>query len=152
MSYCIDVSYLEKETLAKVVIYNISEEFRSVRVSQFQCIGWLLGVFSLAREKIGNGELVNPEYEMEALFKYSGLNWEDCEHLLSLDTPKGRFDFVWSILDDEAKSVALNMDFRYFDNFWVGFESIQNVFLFDVVEQLSDRVMSLSSAPLGLTS
>jgi len=102
VSYSIEVSYLEKETIAKVNIWSVSEESRAARSSQFQCIGWLLDIFSLVRSKVREIDLINPEYEQEALENIAQLSSTQAAALLSLETIKERFEYVWAIINDES--------------------------------------------------
>lgn len=123
MSYCINISYLEKETLCRVEIYNVSEESRAVRRSQFQCIGWLLEIFDFVKRKVDDeGTLFNPEYEQEALERIACLTAEQATALLALKTLKGRFEYVWEILCPHEREVAL-WGFVSYDNYWPGFDT-----------------------------
>ena len=124
MSYCINVSHLERETLVSAKIIGLSEEFRSVKISQFQCIGWLLGIFDHAQHLAARYDgLMNPEYEQEALERVACLSPDEATRLLELKTLTDRFQYVWEIIGERERETAKIMDFRYFDNFWPGFEA-----------------------------
>jgi len=122
VSYCIDVGYLEKETVCKVEIFGVSEESRAARESQFQCIGWLLEIFDFARSKVDEHGLVNPEYEQEALERIARLKPEQAITLLGLKTLKSRFEYVWEIIGDFERKNALE-SFISYDNYWPGFDT-----------------------------
>ncbi|HEX4550427.1 hypothetical protein [Pseudomonas sp.] len=123
MSYCINVSHLEKETIATVEIFGPSEEFKSVRISQFQCIGWLLGIFDTVRRQVPADGLSNPEYEQEALERVGKLSPKQAAELLALNSLNERFAFVWDAIGYEEQEIAKAMDCRYFDNFWPSFDA-----------------------------
>lgn len=124
MSYCINVSHLERETIVSVEIMWQSEEFRSVRISQFQRIGWLLSIFDQAERLAAHTDgFINPEYDQEALERVAGLAPEEATRLLTLKTINDRFEYVWDIIGEEEREVARVMDFRYFDNFWPCFDA-----------------------------
>ncbi|TPG88760.1 hypothetical protein EAH72_32615 [Pseudomonas caspiana] len=125
MSYCIDVSHLERETVVNVKIMGPSEEFRSVKISQFQRIGWLLGIFDHARRLAdrSDGLLMNPGYDQEALERVAGLLPDQATRLLALTTLQDRFEYVWDIIGESEREVARIMDFRYYDNFWPSFDA-----------------------------
>ena len=123
MSYCITVSYLEKESVAHVKVYGTSEEFRSVRISQFQCIGWLLGIFDHAKRLVGDDGILNAEYEQEALERVGGLAASHATKLLTLKLIMDRFVYVWDIISEEEREVARLMNFDHFDNFWPDFDT-----------------------------
>ena len=123
MSYCINVSYLERETIATVEIFGPSEEFKSVRISQFQCIGWLLGIFDTARRRVPADGLSNPEYEQEALERVGKLSPTQAAELLALNSLNERFVFVWNAIGYEEQEIAKAMDYRDFDNFWPSFDA-----------------------------
>ena len=122
MSYCIDISYLEKETIAKVTIYSPSEESRAVRGSQFQCIGWLLDIFYFVRGKVSEIDLVNPEYDQEALVSIAQLSSSQAAKLLTLKTIKERFEYVWINIGEDERRIALQT-FCSYDNYWPGFDT-----------------------------
>lgn len=122
MSYCINFSHLEKETVVSVEIFGLSEEYRSVRISQFQCIGWLLSIFDSAQRLIDRSDgLLNEGYDQEALERVARLSPDQATQLLALTT-LDRFEYVWDIIGESGRDVARGMDFRYFDNFWPGFD------------------------------
>lgn len=124
MSYCINFSHLEKETVVSVEIFGLSEEYRSVRISQFQCIGWLLSIFDTAQRMIDRSDgLLNEGYDQEALERVARLSPEQASQLLALTTLKERFEYAWDIIGESERDVARVMDFRYFDNFWPGFDA-----------------------------
>ncbi|MGY2337692.1 hypothetical protein ACW9HW_00380 [Pseudomonas sp. SDO5532_S415] len=124
MSYCINVSHLERETLVSVKITGPSEEFRSVRISQFQRIGWLLSIFDHAQRLAARSDgLMNPEYEQEALERVAGLSPDEAARLLELTTLNDRFEYVWEIIGEREREVARIMDFSHYDNFWPGFDA-----------------------------
>lgn len=124
MSYCISVSHLEKETVVSVKIFGLSEEYRSVRISQFQCIGWLLSIFDSAQRLIDRSDgLLNEGYDQEALVRVARLSPDQATQLLALTTLNDRFEYVWDIIGESERDVARVMDFRYFDNFWPGFDA-----------------------------
>jgi len=124
MSYCINVSHLERETLVSVTITGRSEEFRSVKISQFQCIGWLLGIFDHAQRLADRYDgLLNPGFDQEALERVAVLLPNQATRLLALTTLRDRFEYVWEIIGEGEREVARIMDFRYFDNFWPDFDS-----------------------------
>ena len=123
MSYCINVSHLERETVVSVKINGPSEEFRSVRISQFQCIGWLLGIFDDTRRLDRFDGLMNPGYDQEALERVGGLLPDEAARLLALTTLRDRFEYVWGIISENERETARIMDFRYYDNFWPGFDA-----------------------------
>lgn len=124
MSYCINVSHLERETLVSVKITGPSEEFRSVRISQFQCIGWLLGIFDHAQRLVDRYDgLLNSGYDQEALERVAGLLPDQASRLLALTTLRDRFEYVWDIIGESEREAARTMDFRYFDNFWPCFDA-----------------------------
>ncbi|WP_027921764.1 hypothetical protein [Pseudomonas sp. URMO17WK12:I12] len=124
MSYCINVSHLERETVVSVEITGLSEEFRSVKISQFQCIGWLLGIFDHAERLAARTDgLINPEYDQEALERVARLSPDEATRLLELKTLTDRFQYVWEIIGEHERKTAKIMDFRYYDNFWLGFEA-----------------------------
>lgn len=124
MSYCINVSHLEKETVVSVKIFGLSEEYRSVRISQFQCIGWLLSIFDSAQRLIDRSDgLLNEGYDQEALVRVARLSPDQATQLLALTTLNDRFEYVWDIIGESERDVARVMDFRYFDNFWPGFDA-----------------------------
>ena len=124
MSYCINVSHLEKEIVVTVKIFGTSEEFKSVRISQFQCIGWLLGIFDEAQRLIARSDgLLNPGYDQEALERVAKLSPDEATRLLTLTTLNDRFEYVWDIIGEREREMARDMDFRYFDNFWPGFDA-----------------------------
>ncbi|MNL95724.1 hypothetical protein D3C81_55270 [compost metagenome] len=124
MSYCINVSHLERETLVSVTITGRSEEFRSVKISQFQCIGWLLGIFDHAQRLADRYDgLVNPGYDQEALERVAVLSPDQATRLLSLTTLSDRFQYVWDIIGENERETAKIMDFRYYDNFWPDFDA-----------------------------
>lgn len=124
MSYCINVSHLERETVVFVEIFGASEEFKSVRISQFQCIGWLLGIFDDAQRLIARSDgLLNPGYDQTALERVAGLSPDEATRLLALTTLSDRFEYVWDLIGEDEREVARVMDFRYYDNFWPGFDA-----------------------------
>ncbi|RON51782.1 hypothetical protein [Pseudomonas frederiksbergensis] len=124
MSYCINFSHLEKETVVSVEIFGLSEEYRSVRISQFQCIGWLLSIFDTAQRLIDRSDgLLNEGYDQEALERVAGLSPDQASQLLALTTLNDRFEYVWDIIGESERDEARVMDFRYFDNFWPGFDA-----------------------------
>ncbi len=124
MSYCINVSHLERETVVSVEIYGPSEEFRSVRISQFQCVGWLLGIFDSAQRLIDRSDgLLNPGYDEEALVRVARLSPDQAIRLLALTTLNDRFEYVWDIIGESEREMARDMDFRDYDNFWPGFDA-----------------------------
>jgi hypothetical protein len=137
MSYCIKVSYLEKETLCSVEIYNSSEESRAVRRSQFQCIGWLLEIFDFARSKVDEHGLLNPEYEQEALERIACLTAEEATALLALKTPKSRFEYVWEILCPYEREIAL-WGFVSYDNYWPGFDTYSRLWSANLSAEVTD--------------
>jgi len=124
MSYCINVSHLERETVVTVKIFGLSEEYRSVRISQFQCIGWLLSIFDSAQRLIDRSDgLLNEGYDQEALERVARLSPDQATQLLALTTLSERFEYVWEIIGETEREVARVMDFRYFDNFWPDFDA-----------------------------
>jgi hypothetical protein len=124
MSYCINVSHLERETLVSVKITGPSEEFRSVRISQFQRIGWLLGIFDHVQRLVDRYDgLMNPGYDQEALERVGGLSSDEATGLLALTTLRDRFEYVWNIIGENEREAASIMDFRYYDNFWPDFDA-----------------------------
>lgn len=124
MSYCINVSHLERETVVSVQINGPSEEYRSVRISQFQCIGWLLGIFDCAQRLIDRSDgLLNPGYDHEALERVAGLSTDQAIQLLALTTLNERFEYVWEVIGESERVTASVMDFSCYDNFWPGFDA-----------------------------
>ncbi|KPG95996.1 hypothetical protein AEQ67_18870 [Pseudomonas sp. RIT-PI-q] len=124
MSYRISVSHLEKETVVSVEIFSASEESRSARISQFQCIGWLLGIFDYAQRLVdGSDGLLNTGYDQEALERVARLLPDQASRLLALTTLKDRFEYVWDVIGESERELARVMDFRYYDNFWPDFDS-----------------------------
>lgn len=128
MSYCIKVGYFEKETLIHVEIYGTSEEYRSTRISQFQCIGWLLGIFDHAKNlvKSCNGDL-DAGYDQEALERVAALSSAEASHLISLRTLNDRFEYVWEVIGESERNIAQAMDFNAYDNFWPGFDTYSRI-------------------------
>jgi len=128
MSYCINVSHLEKEIVVTVKIFGTSEEFKSVRISQFQCIGWLLGIFDEAQRLIARSDgLLNPGYDQEALERVARLSPDEASRLLALTTLSDRFEYVWGLIGEEERELARVMDFRYYDNFWPCFDAYSRI-------------------------
>jgi hypothetical protein len=124
MSYCITVGYLERETILTVEIWGASEEYRSTRISQFQCIGWLLGIFDHAERLVKLSEgLLEPGYDQEALERVACLSSAEAAKLLTLKTLNDRFEYVWDIIGESEREVARVMDFSGYDNFWPGFDA-----------------------------
>jgi hypothetical protein len=128
MSYCINVSHLERETLVSVEITGPSEEFRSVRISQFQCVGWLLGIFDHAQRLVDRYDgLMTPGYDQKALERVAGLSPDEASRLLALTTLSDRFEYVWGLIGEEERELARAMDFRYYDNFWPCFDAYSRI-------------------------
>lgn len=124
MSYCINVRHLEKETIVSVEIHSVSEEFRSTRISQFQCIGWLLGIFDEAQRLVDRSDgLMNPGYDQEALERIAVMSSSEAEELLKLKSLNDRFEYVWSVIGQDGRETALMMDYDGYDNFWPGFDA-----------------------------
>lgn len=122
MSYFIDTCFMEGQSIAKVTIRRESEFYKSVQISQFQRIGWLLGIIRLVASKVDVDEVVNPEYASQALIGIGGLNAYQAEELLQIQDVAGQFRYVWSCIDDTEKECAIHMNFEHYDNFWPGFD------------------------------
>lgn len=122
MTYFIDVTYMEIQALAKVTISDSSEYCRSTRESQFQCIGWILNIVKTQRSKVDDEWLVNPDYAVEALVSIAGLTYEHAVELIAMQTVKEQFRFVWELLDDDERDLAINLNYEAYDNFWPSFD------------------------------
>ncbi|MFJ7789314.1 hypothetical protein [Pseudomonas sp. NPDC096925] len=122
MSYTIDMCFMEGQSVAKVTIHGISELYKSVRTSQFQCIGWILEITRLVKSKVDGGSVVNPEYAVQALINIGGLSEIQAEELMLIQDVEGQFRYVWSCLDETERECAIHMNFDHYDNFWPGFD------------------------------
>lgn len=147
MSYCINVSHLERETVVSVEIFGLSEEYRSVRISQFQCIGWLLSIFDSAQRLIDRSDgLLNEGYDQEALVRVARLSPDQAIQLLALTTHSDRFEYVWDIIGESERDVARVMDFRDYHNFWPGFDAYSLIWNPNP-SPYSDQKLSLPATP-----
>ncbi|MNE67326.1 hypothetical protein D3C77_115550 [compost metagenome] len=122
MSYDISISFMETQALAKVTIFGASEHCKSARISQFQCIGWILEIVRTVKSKIDEEWLVNPEYATEALVRIGGLSEESASKLMQRTSLGDQFEYVWSCIEDSEREIAIHMNFDNFDNFWPGFD------------------------------
>lgn len=122
MSYEIDTCFMEGQSVAKVTIHGISEFYKSVQISQFQCIGWILNITRIVDSKVDADDVVNPEYAVQALINIGGLSDIQAEKLMLIKDVAGQFRYVWSCLDDAERECAIHMNFDHYDNFWPGFD------------------------------
>ena len=123
MSYDISISFMEVQALAKVTIFGASEHSKSARISQFQCIGWILEIDRTVKSKIDEEWLTNPEYATEALVRIGGLSEQAAAELMKKSSLQDQFEYVWSYIGDSEREIAIHMNFEHFDNFWPGFDA-----------------------------
>lgn len=118
MSYQINIECYEQKERAYVDIQGHSEHFTSARISQLQCIGWLLDIRDNVLSRTEAQYVENPEYLEEALHRLAGLKEEHAAQLCRLETESEQFAYVWSLISPEQQHLATTLDYSCFDNFW----------------------------------
>ncbi len=120
-------SLMESQESSQHDLGEFSERKQSAGHSKFQRIGWILKIIE---ESVGcfddlEGSLADFDGALEALEKYAGLGEDECEYLLALTTHQDRFEYVWRLLNEEEREIAIQMDYTQWQNFWPGFETFQ---------------------------
>ncbi|MCY1296509.1 hypothetical protein D9M70_458980 [compost metagenome] len=121
-------SLMENREISKPDMAKLSERKQSAGHSKFQRIGWILkiieeslpGFFDLIECSQGDFDGA-----VDAMEKYSGLTEEESEYLLALISYQDRFEYAWRNMDEEEQDIAIRMDYKYWQNFWPGFEMVQ---------------------------
>ncbi|WP_414155221.1 hypothetical protein [Pseudomonas sp. BNK-43-a] len=122
MAYDISISFMELQALAKVTIFGVSEFHKSVQISQFQCVGWLLEIDRAVKRKIEKEWILNPDYATEALVRVARLSEQAASELMGLASLQEQFEYVWSYIGEDERKTAIHMNFEHYDNFWPGFD------------------------------
>lgn len=121
MSYKIFLECYENQERATVMIESYSDESKSARLSQLQCIGWINSIRRLVESKTHPHNIENPEYYVEALVLLAGLTEQQALTLSLRNSEKETFMYAWSVINEEERSFASSLNYEQFDNFWSGY-------------------------------
>lgn len=103
-----------------------SKQHGSTRRSQFQCVGWILECADRVTEysRDSSIEIYGDRYDIEGLVEVGKLSHEVACALSSADSWEGRFNIVWSALDERQKEIALKLNYSRNESFWPYFEEV----------------------------
>lgn len=128
MTSSANYSLMQNREISKPDLGEFNEGKQSAGRSKFQRIGWILKI--IEESLPGFLDLIEcsqADFDgaVDAMEKYSGLTEEESEYLLALTSHQDRFEYVWRLLDEEDREIAIKMDFKRWQNFWPGFETFQ---------------------------